>query len=157
MSLSIIVARGKNNVIGKDNDLIWHLPDDLKYFKQRTMGHPIIMGRKTFESLPKVLPGRAHYVLSGNPEYKVPAGVRLFQTRGALMEALPEGESFIIGGAQMYKEFLPYADKLYITEIDESFEGDVFFPELDKTEWELVDSVEGEGNIPHRFTTYIRK
>ena len=89
MSLSIIVARARNGVIGKDNRLIWHLSDDLKRFKTLTMGHPIVMGRKTFESLPKVLPGRIHYVLTGNPDYKAPEGVLLFHDVKKLLAALP--------------------------------------------------------------------
>lgn len=107
MSLSIIVARARNGVIGKDNRLIWHLPDDLKRFKALTMGHPIVMGRKTFESLPKVLPGRVHYVLTGNPDYKAPEGVLLFHDVKKLLAALPAGESFVIGGEHMYREPCP--------------------------------------------------
>ena len=109
MSLSIIVARAANGVIGNDNKLIWHLSDDLKMFKSRTMGRPIIMGRKTFESLPKVLPGRVHYVLTGNRAYSVPEGVYVFHTVKELLSALPEGENFIIGGEKMYEAMFPYA------------------------------------------------
>lgn len=154
MSLSLIVAKAKNNVIGKDNQLIWHLPDDLKRFKALTMGHPIIMGRKTFESLPKVLPGRVHYVLTGNTQYQAPEGVLLFHTVKELLAALPKGENFIIGGEHMYKELLPFADTMYITEIEKDYEGDAYFPPFDPAEWKLVESVEGEGKIPHRFCMY---
>ncbi len=157
MSLSLIAAKASNNVIGKDNRLIWHLPDDLKHFKTLTMGRPIIMGRKTFESLPKVLPGRVHYVLTGNKDYRAPEGVLLFHTLDALLAALPEGENFIIGGARMYQELLPHADTLYITEIEKDYEGDAYFPDFDKKEWTLIERVEGEGNIPHAFCTYKRK
>lgn len=157
MSLSLIVAKAKNNVIGKDNQLIWHLSDDLKRFKALTMGHPIIMGRKTFESLPKVLPGRTHYVLTGNPDYEVPEGVLLFHDVKALLAALPEGENFLIGGARMYEELFPYADTLYITEIEKSYEGDAYFPDFDKAAWELNERIEGEGSIPHAFCTYKRR
>ena len=157
MSLSLIVAKAKNGVIGKDNQLIWHLSDDLKRFKALTMGHPIIMGRKTFESLPKVLPGRTHYVLTGNRNYKVPEGVLLFHDAKALLAALPEGENFLIGGARMYEELLPYVDTLYITEIEKDYEGDAYFPELDPSAWDLTEKVEGEGNIPHAFCTYKRR
>ena len=100
MSLSIIVARAEHNVIGKQNTLLWHISDDMKRFKNLTMGHPILMGRKTFESLPKVLPGRTHYVLTGNKNYKTPEGVLVFHTLDDLLKSLPEGENFIIGGAQ---------------------------------------------------------
>ncbi len=157
MSLSLIVAKAKNNVIGKDNQLIWHLSDDLKRFKALTMGHPIIMGRKTFESLPKVLPGRTHYVLTGNRNYKVPEGVLLFHDAKELLSALPEGENFLIGGARMYEELLPYVDTLYITEIEKSYEGDAYFPDFDPSAWELIEKVEGEGPIPHAFCTYKRR
>ncbi len=157
MSLSLIVAKAKNGVIGKDNRLIWHLSDDLKRFKALTMGHPIIMGRKTFESLPKVLPGRTHYVLTGNRNYKVPEGVLLFHDAKELLSALPEGENFLIGGARMYEELLPYVDTLYITEIEKSYEGDAYFPELDPSAWDLSEKVEGEGPIPYAFCTYKRK
>ena len=157
MSLSLIVAKAKNGVIGKDNQLIWHLSDDLKRFKALTMGHPIIMGRKTFESLPKVLPGRTHYVLTGNRNYKVPEGVLLFHDAKELLAALPEGENFLIGGARMYEEFLPCVDTLYITEIEKDYEGDAYFPGLDPSAWELIEKIEGEGNIPHAFCTYKRR
>ncbi len=157
MSLSLIVAKAKNNVIGKDNQLIWHLSDDLKRFKALTMGHPIIMGRKTFESLPKVLPGRTHYVLTGNPDYEVPEGVLLFHDVKELLAALPEGENFLIGGARMYEELFPYADTLYITEIEKDYEGDAYFPDFDKAAWELTERIEGEGDIPHTFCTYKRR
>ena len=154
MSLSIIVARARNGVIGKDNQLIWHLSDDLKRFKALTMGHPIIMGRKTFESLPKVLPGRVHYVLTGNPDYQAAEGVLLFHDVKKLLAALPLGENFVIGGEHMYRELLPYADTMYITEIEEDFEGDAYFPDFDPSAWKLEESVEGEGKIPHRFCIY---
>ncbi len=157
MSLSLIVARAKNGVIGDKNTLIWHLSDDLKMFKNRTMGRPVIMGRKTFESLPKLLPGRVHYVLTGNREYKVPEGVRVFHKAEELLEALPEGENFVIGGGKIYKEFLPCADTMYITEIEKDYEGDTKFPDFDEKEWNVTESVKGEGEPLHRFVTYKRK
>lgn len=157
MSLSIIVAKASNNAIGKDNALLWHLSDDLKRFKKLTMGHPIIMGRKTFESLPGVLPGRVHYVLTGNKDYKAPEGVLLFHDVKSLMESLPEGENFVIGGEHMYKALLPYAGALYITEVEKPFDGDAFFPEIRPEDWVVTEETEGEGNISHRFITYHRK
>lgn len=156
MKLSMIAARAENGVIGDHNTLIWHLSDDLKRFKALTMGHPILMGRKTFESLPKVLPGRTHYVLTGNRDYKAPEGVLLFHSVKELLEALPEDECFVIGGEHMYREMLPYADTLYMTEIRKSYEGDASFPPFDKEEWQLVEQVAGEGDIPHDFCTYKR-
>lgn len=156
MSLSIIVARAKNGAIGKDNQLLWHLPGDLKRFKTITMGHPIIMGRKTFESLPKVLPGRVHYVLTGQKDFKAPEGVLVFHTIDDLLAALPDGENFIIGGAQIYKALLPHADTLYVTEVERDYVGDAFFPDIGEG-WTIVSDLPGEGTIPHRFVTYKRK
>ena len=129
----------------------------VKRFKKLTMGHPIIMGRKTFESLPGVLPGRVHYVLTGNKDYKAPEGVLLFHDVKSLMESLPEGENFVIGGEHMYKALLPYAGALYITEVEKPFDGDAFFPEIRPEDWVVTEETEGEGNIPHRFITYHRK
>lgn len=157
MTLSVIVARAKNGIIGKDNTLIWHLSDDLKHFKTLTMGHPIIMGRKTFESLPFLLPGRTHYVLTGNKEYSAPAGVMIFHSVKDLLDHLPEGENFVLGGEHIYRELLPYADTLYITEIDRDYEGDASFPSFSMEDWEIADEREGEGDIPHRFVTYKRR
>ena len=121
------------------------------------MGYPIIMGRKTFESLPGVLPGRVHYVLTGNKDYKAPEGVLLFHDVKSLMESLPEGENFVIGGEHMYKALLPYAGALYITEVEKPFDGDAFFPEIRPEDWVVTEETEGEGNIPHRFITYHKK
>lgn len=157
MSLSLIVARASNGVIGKDNKLLWHLSDDMKWFKSCTMGHPVVMGRKTFESLPKLLPGRKHYVLTGDVTYQAPAEVNIFHTPEELLAALPEGENFIIGGGAMYRLFFPYVDKMYITEIERVYEGDTVFPDFDETEWTLISSKEGEGEILHRFVVYEKK
>lgn len=157
MSLTVIAAVARNGVIGRDNRLIWHLPDDLQHFKTLTMGHAIVMGRKTFESLPKVLPGRAHYVLTGQRDYAAPAGVTVCHTVEELLAALPAGENFLIGGAALYAELLPRADKLILTEIDRDYEGDAYFPAFDKNEWTVADVEEGAGDIPHRFVTYVRK
>lgn len=157
MSLTVIAAVARNGVIGRDNRLIWHLPDDLKRFKALTMGRAIIMGRKTFESLPGVLPGRAHYVLTGQRDYEAPAGVAVFHSVEALLAALPEGENFVIGGAALYAELLPHADKLMLTEIDRDYEGDAVFPAFDRSGWTVTEEEAGEGEIPHRFVTYVRK
>lgn len=158
MSLSMIAARAENGAIGKDNRLLWHLSDDLKHFKRLTMGHPLIMGRKTFESLPGVLPGRAHYVLSRDTVYAVPQGVRIVPDVPSLLRILPEGENFVIGGASIYRLLFPYADILYMTEIEIPFVGDAFFPDFDPALWDVTETVPGEsGTIPHRFVTYRRK
>lgn len=114
------------------------------------------MGRKTFESLPKVLPGRVHYVLTGNGAYSVPEGVYVFHTVKELLSALPEGENFIIGGEKMYEAMFPYADKMYITEIEKEYDGDAVFPSFCKEEWKETESVMGKGDPVHRFVTYER-
>lgn len=157
MSLTLIAAVASNGVIGRDNALIWHLPDDLARFKRITMGHPIVMGRKTFESLPKVLPGRVHYVLTGQRDYAAPEGVVLCHSPEELLAALPDGENFVIGGAAVYRKLLPHADRMLLTEIDRAYEGDAYFPAFDRAEWTVTASEEGTGTIPHRFVTYERK
>lgn len=156
--LSVIAARAANGAIGKDNHLLWHLQDDLRRFKKITMGHPLVMGRRTFESLPGLLPGRIHYVLSQNSAYQVPAGVRLFTSVSQLLENLPEGENFVIGGARIYELLLPYAHRIYLTEIEKNFEGDAFFPKFDASAWRKIEECPGEdGVLPHRFVTYERQ
>lgn len=156
--ISIIVARAKNGVIGKDNKLIWHISDDLKYFKKCTTGHPIIMGRKTFESFPKLLPNRTHYVLTRDKNYKAQDEVKVFNDVETLIKSLPEGENFVIGGVHIYKAFLEKADKLYITEIEKEYEGDTYFPDIDMNEWEIEKEIESEDKIvPHKFVVYKRK
>ena len=130
--LSIIVAKAKNNIIGKDNKLIWDLPEDLKHFKEITTGHTIIMGRKTFESIGRVLPNRKHIVFSQNPDFKVDDEnvevVHSLLEIQSLIEA--EEEAFVIGGAMIYNLLMPYVDKMYVTQINKEFEGDTFFPKI---------------------------
>ena len=127
--LSIIVAKAKNNVIGKDNQLIWHLPDDLKRFKKLTTGHTIIMGRKTFESLGRVLPERKHVILSRNKEFKIDdENVEVINDISEVKQYIDSKEEcFVIGGAMIYQLLMPVCDIMYITEIDKEFDGDAFF------------------------------
>lgn len=151
MKISIIVAKGENNVIGKDNDLPWHLPSDLKHFKEATKGHHVVMGRKTFESLPKPLPGRTHYVISRNTAYQVPAGHAVFPSlKDAFLAAKEKGldQLFILGGAEIYKEALPHAHELIITEVHAHPEGDTFFPEIPLDKWEEI----ARTHVDHRQT-----
>ncbi len=161
--LSIIVAIANNNVIGKDNKLIWHLPDDLKRFKSLTTGKTIIMGRKTFESLGRVLPNRKHIVLTRNSDFKVDnAMVEVVNDISEIEEYVnSQDECFVIGGASIYKELLPYAKKMYITKIDEDFEGDSFFPEFDEKDWKVVDVEMGifdeQNPYNYEYITYERK
>ena len=161
--LTIIVAAGEDNAIGKDNDLIWHLSDDLKRFKKLTSGHHIIMGRKTFESFPKPLPNRTHIVITRQNDYKVPDGVIVVNN---LVDALDasrlDNQPFIIGGGEIYKQSINLVDKLEITRVHSNFEGaDTFFPEIDTTKWKEVNRTTHDADEKHAyafsFITYLRK
>lgn len=160
--LSIIVAISKNNVIGKDNKLIWHLPEDLKRFKKLTTGHTIIMGRKTFESLGRVLPNRKHIVITSNTNMQIEdENVELIDDIKMLNKYInSEEEHFIIGGATIYKLLMPYASKMYITKINEEFEGDVYFPKIDKEFWKEVERKKGikdeKNPFNYEYITYIK-
>ena len=143
--LSIIVAKAKNNIIGKDNQLIWKLPEDLRRFKEITTGHTIIMGRKTFESLGRILPNRKHVVFSQNPDFKVNnENVEVVQSMLQIQEYIEnEEENFVIGGAMIYNLLMPHVKRMYVTEIDKEFEGDAFFPRINKEIWKEVSREEG--------------
>lgn len=136
MRVSIIAAMDNNRVIGKDNGLPWHLPEDMKRFKRRTMGKPVIMGRKTFVSIGGPLPGRTNTVLCRTP-WPHEDSVRFVQSlEEALSLYYDANEVMIIGGAQVYEQAIPIADRMYLTEIDAEYEGDTWFPEFDKDEWQ---------------------
>lgn len=137
MQIAIIVAMTPQGLIGIDNKIPWHLPADLQRFKKITMGHPIIMGRKTFESLPGLLPGRQHFVLTRNPNY-VADGCTVV-TNWAQVEILIDGKAFVIGGADIYSYALPVAKDLYATIVHAELEGDTYFPEWNKEEWQEVE------------------
>jgi dihydrofolate reductase len=137
--LSLIVAHAKNNVIGINNTLPWHLPEDLKRFRALTMGHHIIMGRKTYESLGRLLPGRTTIIVTRNKNYKVEGALIAHSLEAASMLAAGDAEPFIIGGAELYKESLKLATKLYVTKVQGEFDGDAFFPELGENSWKLVE------------------
>lgn len=161
--LSIIVAMGKNHVIGKDNQLIWHLPEDLKRFKRITTGHTIIMGRKTFESLGKILPNRKHLILSNQIEEKI-KNEKIEVVRDiSMLEKYRDSkeENFVIGGATIYQLLMPYVNKLYVTMIDKEFEGDAYFPEIKKEEWEEIEREKGIKNeknpFDYEYITLIKK
>ena len=138
MKLAIIVAVAENNVIGKDNQLIWHLPADLKHFKTLTMGHPMIMGRKTFDSIGKALPGRTSIIITRQPNYTAEGCLMVHSLEQAITEAgkLGSGEVFVVGGAEIYQQSIPVSDKIYLTEIHHSFDGDTFFPKIDSSVWQ---------------------
>ncbi|MCA0133357.1 dihydrofolate reductase [Winogradskyella alexanderae] len=161
--LTIIVAVGENNAIGKDNDLIWHLSNDLKRFKKLTNGHHIIMGRKTFESFPKPLPNRKHIVITRQDNYSVPDGVIVVNNLNDAIDAAQSDEQpFIIGGGEIYKQSMALADKLEITRVHASFkDADTFFPEIDKTIWKEVNRETNDADEKHAhafsFITYMRK
>ena len=161
--LSIIVAKGKNNIIGKDNEMVWHLPEDLKHFKNLTTGHTIIMGRKTFESLGKPLPNRKHIIFSQNPDFKVnDENVEVVHSLLQIQDLI-EGkeEAFVIGGAMIYNFLMPYVKKMYVTEIEKDFEGDTFFPIIDSEVWKETSREKGikddKNNLDYYFVTYERK
>jgi len=139
MNISIIVAASRNNVIGKDNDLIWHLSSDLKRFKELTTGHHIIMGRKTFDSIGKPLPNRTSIIISRQENYSVEGCIVVHSLEEALEKVENDQEAFIIGGGSIYHEALAKADKIYLTRVHHNFEGDTFFPKLNSKEWESVD------------------
>lgn len=143
--LSIIVAKAKNNIIGKDNKLLWHLPDDLKRFKELTIGHNIIMGRKTFESLGGILPNRKHIVFTQNPDFKInDENVQVVHSMLEIQEYIEKDEeNFVIGGAMIYNLLMPYVTKMYVTEIEKDFQGDAFFPRIDTQVWKEVSRENG--------------
>ena len=161
--LSIIVAVANNNVIGKDNQLIWHLPEDLKRFKRLTTGHTIIMGRKTFESLGRILPNRKHIILCNDAQLQIEdENVEILEDIALLKPYIEsEEENFIIGGATIYKLLMPYANKMYITHINQAFEGDVYFPEIKQEEWKIIEKEKGlkdeKNPYDYEYVTYTRK
>ncbi len=161
MKLSLIAAVSRNNVIGKDNKMPWHLPADLQFFKTITLGKPIIMGRKTWESLGRILPGRRHIVVTRNKDYTAEGVEIVLSADAALKQASNVDEAVIIGGAHLYEEMLPLTDRLYLTEIDAELEGDTFFPEWNKKEWKVVSReahpADEKNSFPYRFVVYERR
>lgn len=160
--ISLLAAMDKNRVIGFDQDMPWHLPRDLQFFKEKTTGNTMIMGRKTFESIGRPLPNRKTIVLTRQNDFDV-EGVEVISHIDEIfkwVENNPEEELFIVGGGELYKQMLPYADRMYITEIDESFSGDTYFPSFDKDEWELTEKNKGikdERNVyDYYFLQYDR-
>lgn len=147
MSVSMIAAVGKNLELGKNNNLIWHFKEDMKFFKDTTIGHTVVMGRKTFESLPKALPGRKNIVITSNADYQAQGATVVTSVEEALQIADNE-EVFVIGGGKIYAEFLPYADKLFLTEIDaECADADTYFPQFNKSEYikEIINYYDIDG------------
>ncbi len=155
MNLSIIVAIAENNVIGNNNQLIWHLPNDLKYFKEITMGHHMIMGRKTWESIGRALPGRTTIVVTRDKSFSAPGALVAHSLEDALEMAKTDSEVFVVGGGELYRQSLPLVNKFYLTRVHRSFEGDTFFPEIDMSQWVEVSSKKGEPTHDGLEFTYI--
>ncbi|WP_415882751.1 type 3 dihydrofolate reductase [Neptuniibacter sp. QD72_48] len=163
MNLAIIVAQAKNRVIGVNNKLPWHLPEDLRYFKQVTMGKPIIMGRNTYESIGRPLPGRTNIVISRQESY-APQGVKVVSSLEAAIDmaesvAMIDGasEAMVIGGGQIYAQALEKADRLYLTEVDAEIEGDAWFPEFARENWKEVgrEDFSAEGPNPYNYSFIV--
>lgn len=140
MSIALIAAISRNHVLGKDNQLVWHLPKDLRFFKTKTLGYPLIMGRKTFESFGKPLPGRTNIIITRNPDYRVEGATVVASLDEALREAATHNSDtiFIAGGAEIYRQAMPLADTMYLTHIHADLDGDAFFPEFSEEEWQAV-------------------
>ncbi|TRX35315.1 dihydrofolate reductase [Flavobacterium sp. ZT3R18] len=157
----MIAAVAENNALGKNNELVWHLPNDFKRFKSLTTGHHIIMGRKTFESFPKPLPNRTHVVITRQENYPLEGCIVVDSIEKAIA-ICPENEtSFIIGGGEIYNLGLPYADKLEITRVHHSFEADAFFPEINPDDWLEIQTefnpIDDKHLYRYTYQTYIKK
>jgi dihydrofolate reductase len=157
--LSLIVAVSRNQVIGANNTLPWHLPEDLKRFRALTTGHHIIMGRKTYESINRLLPGRTTVIVTRDINYKVPGALVANSLEQAVSLCEADEEVFLIGGAELYRVGLPVADRLYITEIDAEFAGDTFFPVIDTDDWNEVSRESGvsANGLKFSYVIYVRK
>lgn len=157
----MIAAVAENNALGKDNELVWHLPNDFKRFKELTSGHFIIMGRKTFESFPKPLPNRTHVVITRQQNYQ-PEGCIVVNSIENAIQACPENETiYIIGGGEIYNQALAFSNKIEITKVHGDFEADAFFPEIKTEEWELVQSDFNNKDERHlydyTYQTFVKK
>ncbi|MUG47518.1 dihydrofolate reductase [Paenibacillus woosongensis] len=161
MGISLIWAMDRNGLVGKGNDLPWRLPNDMNFFKQKTKGRTVVMGRKTWESLRvRPLPGRRNIVLTGDRSYEA-EGAEVLHSVDEVLEIAKDADLMIIGGGSVYGQFIPYADRLFVTRIDAAFEGDVHFPPLDWSEFALAEEIPGirdEKNLyDHRFMIYERR
>lgn len=166
-NLQLIVAKGNNNVIGKENALIWYLREDLLHFRRMTENKSIVMGRKTYESIGRPLPKRKNIVLTSNPDLYAAHNITTVSSVEDVLNSAKEEKTVIIGGSEIYKQFLPYCDELLVTEINHDFEGDSYFPEIDLSIWEKVDSEKGEFSgivheknpegLEYTFVQYLKK
>lgn len=165
LRLSILVAMARNRVIGQNNKLPWRLPADLKHFKFLTMGHTIVMGRKTYESIGRPLPGRANIIITHQTSFEAPGAIVVNSVEDALRiceeTSTPNNESFIIGGEKLYRQTLRHCQRMYITEIQKDFEGDTFFPEFNADDWEEIQRdkhfSENNNNMEYHFVVLDRK
>jgi len=151
MIISIVVAVSENGVIGKDNKLIWHLPVDLKFFKDKTSGHHIIMGRKTYESVGRPLPNRVNIVISRSADYIAEGCIVVHSIKEAIGAVVDDSEVFICGGAEIYKEALDVADRMYLTRVHHEFEGDTFFPDFDSRIWIEKERIRMEPDEKNKY------
>lgn len=153
MIISLVVAASNNNVIGKDNHLVWNLPDDMKHFKNVTWGMPVVMGRKTFESFKRPLPGRKNIVLSTQKDLKIDGAIVLNTMKDVefLVKEMDVKELMVIGGGEIYKMYYPRANKIYMTRVDTAIDGDTFFPPIEEKDWRLVSSVKNAADDKHAF------
>lgn len=163
--ITLIAAAAENNALGKNNELVWHLPDDFKRFKQLTSGHFIIMGRKTFESFPKPLPNRTHIIITRQKNYANQVDNSCCRVVESMEEAIAKTnsaeENYVIGGGEIYNLALPFADKIELTRVHGNFDADAFFPEINSSEWNLVNEEfhpkDEKHNFAFTFQTFIKK
>ena len=151
MTISLVVAASKNNVIGRDGALPWHLPDDLRHFKRLTTGKPVIMGRRTFESIGRPLPNRHNLVMTRDADYVAEGCDVVTSVSEALDAAAGAGEVMVIGGGQVYRDFLPRADRIYLTRVQADVDGDTHFPEIGEAEWLLVSTEHHAADDRHDY------
>ena len=154
--VTLIAAAGKNNELGKDKDLVWHLPDDFKRFKKLTTGHYIIMGRKTFETFPQLLPNRTHVIITRKKDYNPEGTIVVNSLDKALEVAKEDPQPFVIGGGEIYKLALDQADAIELTRVHGTFDADTFYPEFDEENWKLVEKEEHPADERHKYSfTYL--
>lgn len=154
--ITMIAAAAENNALGKDNDLVWHLPDDFKRFKRLTSGHHIIMGRKTFESFPKLLPDRTHVIITRKDDYDPEGALVVNSLEEAIRVSKLDEQPFIIGGGEIYKMGMDRAERIELTRVHGEFDADTFFPEIDEEEWKLIDEKFHEKDEKHDYSfTYL--
>jgi dihydrofolate reductase len=159
--ISVIVAMAKNRVIGADNRIPWHLPSELKLFKEVTMGHHIVMGRRTWESINRLLPGRTTVIVTRQPDYTVPGAIIVHSLEDAFAASAGDDEVFVIGGAELFRETLPAADRLHLTIVDAAPEGDTYMPDIDWSAWQETTSrsspADERNPLAFRYSMYERR